>query len=166
MNKVIKQVLSMTLTVMMICSLCSTAFAANNPSEENNVSFSHVSLIAVGERTQRTFFDADGEEITVALERVAQYARAGGETWLVQYKKIGVTVEFYMTVSGNKVTSVYDYYISLAGSTYEDAELSKTSTYGKLTFKHVWIGGLGASTCWLKGTVTGENDEIEVTWRM
>lgn len=86
MNKVIKQVLSMTLTVMMICSLCSTAFAANN--------------------------------------------------------------------------------ISLAGSTYEDAELSKTSTYGKLTFKHVWIGGLGASTCWLKGTVTGENDEIEVTWRM
>ena len=88
MNKVIKQVLSMTLTVMMICSLCSTAFAANNPSEENNVSFSHVSLIAVGERTQRTFFDADGEEIIVALERVAQYARAGGETWLVQYKKL------------------------------------------------------------------------------
>jgi hypothetical protein len=35
-----------------------------------------------------------------------------------------------------------------------------------LTFEQISLGGLAASTCWLKGTVTGENDEIDVTWQM
>ena len=55
---------------------------------------------------------------------------------------------------------------SLVGGSYEDAVLTKTTTYGKLTFKAKAIFGLSSSTCWLKGTVTGENDDIEVTWQM
>lgn len=71
-----------------------------------------------------------------------------------------------MTVSGNKVTSVYDDSISVVGGTYEDEELTSTTTYGKLTFKVKSIAGIITGKCWLKGTVTGNDNKIDVTWQM
>ncbi len=165
MKKISKRFCSMLLAVMAICSMCPGG-AALEAQGTGGVTFTDVSQIAIGGYVQRTVFGADGEETVIRLERVAQYGRAGGETWLVQYKKLGATVQFYMTVSNNKVTSVYDYYISIFGASYDDPDLTKTPTYGKLTFTLKSIGGISASTCWLKGEVTGEDDEINVTWQM
>lgn len=86
--------------------------------------------------------------------------------WQVWYRGIGAYVEFYMTVTNNRVTSVYDYSISFTGFSYEDASLTKTSTYGKLTFTTKSIAGIVAGTCWLKGTVTNSDNEITVDWQM
>ena len=72
----------------------------------------------------------------------------------------------YMTVSNNTVTSVFDDTISVIGGTYEDDELTMTSTYGKLSFKVTSLGSIMSGKCWLKGTVTGSEDKIDVTWRM
>lgn len=171
MKKRLKNFLCGTLTIMMALSLCSIAWALNRQPEtvqfkENGITFSHLSQLAVGESVQHTLTEADGTEIVVGITKVPTYSRAGGETWQVWYKSIGIDVEFYMTVSNNRVTSVYDYSISLVGASYDDASLTRTSTYGKLTYTYKLPAGLAAYTCWLKGTVTGEDDQIDVTWQM
>lgn len=165
-----KKFVSAILTVVMLIALCPCAFAIENrPSGEqageNHVLFENLSRLAPGESVQYAV-EADDGEAVVGVERVPVFSRAGERVWRVWYKGLNADVEFYMTVSGNKVISVYDYSISLVGGSYEDANLSKTSTYGKLTFTAKAILGLSSSTCWLKGTVTGEDDEIVVDWQM
>lgn len=166
-----KRFMSGILVAMMVLSLCSSAWASEKQpdepqTEKNRVTFSDVSQLTTGESVQRTLTGADGAEIVVGIKKVPTYARTDSETWQVWYKSISGSIEFYMTVSNNKVTSVYDYSISLVGASYDDAKLTKTSTYGKLTFTYKAPAGLAAYTCWLKGTVTGEDNQIEVTWQM
>lgn len=167
MNKAISFILAIAIAL----SLCPSGAAMDDPPEEleqntNQIVFCGLSQLDVGESFQRAIEGADGNEALVGIERVRGYARSGGETWRVWYSAIGTNVEFYMTVSNNKVTSVYDYSISLLGATYSDASLTNTQTYGKLTFQYKSIAGIISSTCWLKGTVTGVDDQIEVTWQM
>lgn len=171
MRKHMRKILSAVLVSLMLVSLCPMALAAEiqppvNADAENSITFSGLNQLDPGESVKYEINGADGTEITVGIERVEAPARASGRTWRVWYAWLTNNVEFYMTVANNKVTSVYDYSISLFGSSYEDANLTKTSTYGKLTFTHKALGGLSASTCWLKGTVTGEDDQIEVSWQM
>lgn len=171
MSKKMRNTLSFVLAFVMLLSVYPPAFAENSqiPSEqtaENRVVFSGLSQLAENESLQYIVTEADGTESVVGIRRVQSAARANERTWQVWYRHIGHSVEFYMTVSNNKVTSVYDYSISVVGGSYENAELTKTSTYGKLTFTLKSIGGIAASTCWLKGTVTGVDDEIETTWQM
>lgn len=152
-----KKILSVLLTSVMLLALCPCSFAA----EEHHVVFTQVSQLGPGETLQQ---EVDGA--VVGIERVPGASRAGGQTWRVWYEGLNTTVEFYMTVSGNEVTSVFDYSISLFGSSYDDPVLSMTSTYGKLTFTRKAILGITSATCWLKGTVTGVDDQIDVTWQM
>ena len=171
MKTVQKKALAFALVVVMLISVCPAAFAVGEQHDAPQtgggiVVFSDISQMAPGESRQYAVSNPDGQEAFVGIERVQGYARAGGETWRVWYKGLYSNVEFYMTVSNNKVTSAYNYSISLLGSSYEDADLTHTATYGMLTFTHKLLGGLGASTCWLKGEVTGEEDEINVTWQM
>lgn len=166
-----KKTCSFVLAMVMIFFLCPSAFAAESGAgaEENtgnHVTFSHLSQVAAGESLQYTVIEPDGTAAMVGIRRIPAYTRASGETWQVWYKGLNGSAEFYMDVSNNKVTAVYDYSISLLGGTYSDASLTKTSTYGKLTFNYKSLAGIVSGTCWLKGTVTGENDEIEVTWQM
>lgn len=166
MKQQARKILSGLLAAILIISQGAAARAAESQSKENHVTFSHLSQMADGESVQHVLTGTDGSEIVVGIKKIPTPARAGGETWQVWYKAIGVDVEFYMTVSNNRVTSVYDYSITLIGASYDDASLTKTSTYGKLTYTYKALAGLAAGTCWLKGTVTGEDDQIEVTWQM
>ncbi|MCI9213949.1 MAG: DUF5626 family protein [Oscillospiraceae bacterium] len=170
MSKFVKRALSVILTAMIAFSVSPSVLAAEYQPEvvltENHAAFFNISQMEIGERAQYTVSEPDGGVATIGIEKISGQTRAGGETWRVWYKGIGADVEFYMTVSNNRVTSIYDYSISLFASTYEDAELTKTSTYGKLTFTCNSVAGIASSTCWLKGTVTGESDDIEVTWQM
>ena len=69
-----------------------------------------------------------------------------------------------MTVSNNKVTSVYDDTIMIIAGTYDNDILTKSSTYGKLEFKVELFNANLTKKCWLKGTVTGSNNEVIATW--
>ncbi len=71
-----------------------------------------------------------------------------------------------MTVSNTKVTHVYDDWILIIGGAYDNASLTKTSTYGKQSFKVETYAGVMAAACWLKGTVTGSGNNINLTWQM
>lgn len=157
--------------LMLFTTVCPTALAAERQpdtatNEKDHITFSGVSLLEPGKSMEYEMIGPDGSKAIVGITRVENQTRAAGKVWQVWYTWLANHVEFYMTVENNRVTSVYDYSISLVGSTYEDASLTKTSTYGKLTFKQVSPGGFGAATCWLKGTVTGEDDEIIVDWQM
>ena len=44
--------------------------------------------------------------------------------------------------------------------------LSQLKLAGKLSFKVTSLGSIMSGKCWLKGTVTGSEDKIDVTWRM
>lgn len=126
MMKSFRKLVSAALAAVMFLSLCPSALAADAPNEKC-VTFYGLSALEEGESMQYSLTQ-DGEEVQVGIKRVPAYTRAAGRTWQVWYKALGVSVEFYMTVSNNKVTSAYDYSISLVGASYEDADLMHTST--------------------------------------
>lgn len=164
-----KKFLSIVLSIVMVLALCPCALAADSQANatqlKDHIRFSNLSQLATGDSVQREV-ETDGGTAVVGISKEQGYARAGGETWRVWYQGINISAEFYMTVANNRVTSVYDYSISIFGGTYEDAVLTKTSTYGKLTFTYKSLGGVSSSTCWLRGTVTGSDDAIDVDWEM
>lgn len=164
-----RRFVSLLIAIIMVCAISPTAFAMDEPlttNDEKHIEFSGISQLTLGETMQCVMIGPDGNTEEIGIEKVANSTRAAGETWRVWYQGINSKSEFYMTVSNNKVTTVYDYSITITGGTYEEASLTKTSTYGKLTFKAVSLGGIISGTCWLKGAVTGEDDQIEVTWQM
>lgn len=169
MRKYFRNIFSLILALIMVSSTCSNALAGNllkaEEPGEHRVTFSLSRLEEEG-RLQYTVIEPDGSEATVGIEKIQTLARAAGQTWRVWYTWLTNSVEFYMTVSDNKVTSVYDEMISITGGSYSNVKLTKTTAYGKLSFTASAIGGLVSRDCWLKGTVTGENDEIDVTWSM
>lgn len=173
-NNMWKRFLSMILGMALFFSLNSSAFAVIEGPEENHLIFSDLSALAPNEGIQQTTIDSNGNEAVVGVQKVASCNPAGsstrtaaaGETWQVWYRGLTIYAEFYMTVSNNKVISVDDSSISMSLGSFSDKSLTKTATYGKLSFNVSGIAGMSNSACWLKGTVTGEDDQIDVTWRM
>lgn len=173
MKKRLKGLVAMllvTVTIMTSTSLGVLAEPLNQASaeqtSEHSVSFKGLSNLKVNENITYTVTDENGQPATVGIECVAASARAGWTEWKVWYTGLTVNAHFYMKVSNNKVTSVYDPWILTIGGTYSDDSLTRTSTYGKLSFKVEAYASLAAMSCWLKGTVTGSNDDIGVTWCM
>ncbi|WP_295744738.1 DUF5626 family protein [uncultured Oscillibacter sp.] len=110
--------------------------------------------------------DNNGNPATIGIEAVfAGITRADTRTFQVYYHGIFFDAEFYMDVTNNQVTDVRDYAITTIGATYDNVVLSKTSTYGRLAFDATTLD-LVTKTCWLKGTVTGSDNDISVTWDM
>lgn len=156
-----------------------SAFAAEAPAEmpsivmpaNNELSFSNLENVKSGERIEFPITDAKGKPATVGIERVDLSSdgittQASSNSWKVYYTGIAINAHFYMTVTNNKVTNVYDDWILIIGGTYDHSSLIKTSTYGKLSFKVEAYAGILAASCWLKGTVTGRGNNINVTWQM
>lgn len=152
--------------------LQSTAYAAERPaavsSGDNQVTFSHLSALAPDESIVFQTKDSSGNLVSVGIERAAASAaaRSAEERWRVWYTGGTINAEFHMTVSNNRVTSVSDDMISTFGGSYSNEQLTKTSTYGKLSFQFTSIGSIISKSCWLKGTVTGSDNEITVDWDM
>lgn len=174
------KIFSLVLSLVLVLSYGATAaFAAEATTEtpsvvmtaNNELSFSNLENVKPGERVEFNIIDAEGNPATVGIERVNLQSdgvttRATSSSWKVYYTGVTINAHFYMTVTNNKVTSVYDYWILIIGGTYDNASLTKTSTYGKLSFKVEAYAGIMAASCWLKGTVTGSGNNINVTWQM
>jgi hypothetical protein len=116
-----------------------------------------------------TSMDDNGNEYTVSIEAVESpmaLARTASRTWKISFTGVIINCSFYMVVSGNKCTSVYDRWIMTIGCTYSGASLTRSSTYGRLSFDATAIQGLAKTSCWLKGTVTGSNNDVKVSYQM
>lgn len=168
--KKFKLVVSAVLAVFLCITVAPAAFAmgANENVGEQIVTFSDFTQLAENECLEKSVIDSNGNMAVVGIERVADGRSVynTGSTWRVWFTGVTINAEFYMTVSNDAVTSVYDDSISVIGGTYEDDELTMTSTYGKLSFKVTSLGSIMSGKCWLKGTVTGSENKIDVTWRM
>lgn len=173
MRKGLKRVVALLLTVITVMGGTSlSAFAAEKeePSaklkSDNTISFTGLSELDVNESIEYEITDSNGDPATVGIERVASRTRASGKEWKIWYTGVTINAHFYMTVSNNKVTSVYDKWILVIGGTFNSESLTRTSTYGKLSFNVEAYAGVLAGTCWLKGTVTGSGNNVDVTWSM
>ncbi len=148
-----------------------TSVGANSTADAvgyGSVTFSDLDSLAPGESMDQVVMASVGNSATISLERAADEAETvdGITVWKVSYTGGVINCHFYMTVSDNKVTSVYDRYITTFGGAYDDEVLTSTSAYGKLTFGYKSFFGLVSETCWLRGTVTGNNNEITITFQM
>ena len=133
----------------------------------NSIMFSNINNLDVGDSLEYQITDKDGNPATIGIECVASTSgEKATKTHKVYYTGVTINCRFYMKVSNNKVTSVYDDWIMIIGGTYSNDVLTKTTTYGKLSFKVTAVSGLAAAKCWLKGTVTGSGNAINVTWSM
>ena len=170
MVKRFKFVASVLLALILCLSISPVAFATENDEkvDEQVVTFSDFTQLTENECLEKSVIDSNGDNAIVGIERVAdgRSCYSTGSTWRVWFTGVTINAEFYMTVSNDAVTSVYDDSISVIGGTYEDDELTMTSTYGKLSFKVTSLGSIMSGKCWLKGTVTGSENKIDVTWRM
>lgn len=168
--KKFKLVLSAWLAVILCITVTPVAFAmgSNENVGEQVVTFSDFTQLAENQCLEKNVIDSNGNVAVVGIERVAngRSCYSLGSTWRVWFTGVTINAEFYMTVSDNTVTSVFDDTISVIGGTYEEDELTMTSTSGKLSFKVTSLGSIMSGKCWLKGTVTGSENKIDVTWRM
>lgn len=173
MKKIFKKIMALILTVITVSTSTSMAvFAGENVEpqavlkDSNTIRFSGLSELDLNESIEYEIVDKNGQPATVGIERVSNLARASWQEWKVWYTSGVISAHFYMKVTDNKVTSVYDDWILVVGGTYDSDSLTKTSTYGKLSFKTTAYAGLFSIKCWLKGTVTGSNNDIDVSWSM
>ena len=137
----------------------------------NSIIFSNIDSLEVGDSIEINITDSAGNPAVVGVERVnaeigALKGTASSSEIKVYFTGVIINCSFYMTVSNNKCTRVYDDWILTVGGTYSNSSLSRTTTYGKLSFIFTDYLGLISGTCWLKGTVTGSNNEVSVSWSM
>ncbi|HAQ41387.1 MAG TPA: Tat pathway signal sequence [Clostridiales bacterium] len=151
---------------ILICSFV-PAYAAetNNAALKTAVGTVNFKDLENNPNQSYTGIDKNGDEYTVTIEKVDSLNRASANSWKVSLTGVIINCYFYMTVTDNKCTSVYDKWIMVIGGTYDNATLSKASSYGKLEFD-VTTAGIFQTTCWLKGTVTGSDNEIDVSFQM
>jgi|LFRM01.1.fsa_nt_gb hypothetical protein len=114
--------------------------------------------------------DSNGDEYTISISpfdnnkyNTNAYGTLSSNSWLISYDGITIKASFVMTVTNNKCTSAYNKSISTFGGKYVNDILTKGDSHGMLSFDVVGIGGLFQKNCWLKGTVSGNNNTVVVT---
>lgn len=160
-----------TLMVAIIASSSFTVSAADNTAyakcnDDGSVTFSNLDSLDINESIECEMTDTNGNLVVVSIERLPNLIRSSARGWKVSYNSGVINASFHMTVDNNKVSSVYDDRIITVGCLFSDDALTKTSTYGKLTFNVTDYFGILKGKCWLRGTVTGSDNDINVDWQM
>jgi hypothetical protein len=167
------RILSMALAFLMIFTNMNT-YASTNEKDKVIQSVNEITSNINGKSTT-TGITESGADYTVTVEPVFKKATSSSDymsmdstesitkTWKVSYISGVVNCWFYMDVSNNQVVRAYDE--QFIGLIFTDV-LTTTLTEAKyaLTFG-LAVGGLGLSfKGWLKGIVTGSNNDIYVRW--
>lgn len=165
--------LSMLLALLMfftnVTANASTDIAKNNKSSNNVVVSDSIGKVTTYGKTE------SGADYVLTVEPVFKKATTSSDymvlastvtamrTWKVSFTSGIVNCWFYMDVNNNQVVSAYDE--GFLGLIFTDV-LSQTSTYAKYTLTFgLAVGGLGLTgKGWLKGTVTGTNNDISITY--
>lgn len=138
-------------TEVIICSDGSVTFHNLDQLKENSISC--------------VVTDLNGNDAVVTLKKLnSDTSTSAANTWEVSYSGLSLDCSFYMTVSNNRVISVYNSNINTHIGSYSNAQLTKTTEDGTLSFVYTW--GIYSSSCWLKGTVTGSDNDIAVSHHM
>lgn len=174
MRKKLKKIGTLIFTLAIMVTNTANVFAASEMKMEpsvtltdaNTVKFTGLSELGLNESIEYDIIDKNGEPATIGIECTNISTKASWKEWKVWYVGGAINAEFYMKVSNNKVVDVYDDRIIIIGGTFSDDSLTKTSKYGKLTFTATTYAGIASGKCWLKGTVTGTNNDVEASWAM
>lgn len=166
MKTITKRFITLITIMAMIFSTTVVSYAKDTATKLNSepveITFQD---LKIAPNQQYRGIDSNGNEYTIGIELVCSTSKGATQTWRVYYNAILANAEFYMDVTDNKCTAVYDEAISTFGGTFDNSSLTRTSTYGKLTFDFIAVNGIAQGTLWLKGTVTGSNNEVTVTAR-
>lgn len=138
--------------------------------QDDSVTFQNLDQLTDGESLVAIIADTQGDEAQIGITPVFDMKSvwSNSQSYRVWYVSGFINAEFYMTVTNNRVSTVYDRYIMTIGGTYSQAQLTRNTacTYGQLDFVFTALGNIAKSDCWLRGTVTGANNEITVSYRM
>ena len=110
--------------------------------------------------------DAQGNEFTVSIEEVENEDNGASKTTKVSFVGVLINCWFYMTVVNNKCASAYGDKVLTFGCTISDLKFTKTNTHATLSFVIAGAEGLLGSNVWLRGTVTGSNNTVKITYDM
>ena len=157
------------LIAMNVMMLPASAFAAETGAKvrlnaDNSITFSNLDNVNGSVEFEVT--DSQGNPATISIERISSKARSSWTEWKVSFTGVVINCSFYMTVTDNKVTSTRDPWIMTVGGSYDNDSLTKSSTYAKLSFKFTSYLDLISGSCWLKGTVTGKDNDITISYSM
>lgn len=167
MKKNGKKMCTLLLTVFCIVSSVIPVNAATQKEEASAVpTDKHVVFTNTLENPSQSYVgkNENGEQYTVGIEEIRKNNRAGTRTWRVYFVSGVINCEFYMDVSGNRCTSVYDQRVFTVGCSYSNVNLKNGGSYGKLSFDVSAYMNIVNFNGWLKGTCTGSNNDIDVTW--
>lgn len=176
--KIKKILTSSALALAMMCTISTqTAYAledvetvqsASYVIEDDSVTFSDLDQLAINESMVATILDSRGEEVQIGITPLPQTTWSNSQSYRVWYFSGLVNAEFYMTVTNNQVTAVFDRNITSVGGVYSEPRLTinSTKTRGQLDFTFTAVGNILKGDCWLRGEVTGANNKITVTHKM
>ena len=179
---VVKRLLVLTTCLALIVSVVGASVSAQGidciprgvVNTDGAIQFKGLNQLCAGQILTVETTDRDGNPATMSIrlpENNEYDGPIGGggstsKTWEVSFYGAVINARFYITVTDNVVTDVYDEWVLIVGGTHSDLELEKTNTYGKLSFNLQVYGGVMGSHCWLKATVTGSGNEVTITKMM
>lgn len=136
--------------------------------EGNSVTFQDLDQLSVDDSLVTKVFDSQGNEAEIGITPLPKSVWSNSQSYKVWFVGVIINAEFYMTVTNNKVTSVSDRYILTYGGVFSNPRLTinSTKTRGQLDFIFTSAGNFVQGDCWLRGEVTGSNNQIKVTHRM
>lgn len=131
-----KRFLSIILIFVMLLSLSTPVFAAENDNSENSISFDIMKAVKEGKQEQTITLET-GEEITVGIEftpapkkreiETSRYNVSDGEWKIYYYTGIG-NFSYKINISNNKITNAYEPWYLTVGVNCTSATLSHTAT--------------------------------------
>lgn len=143
--------------------------------DDHSVTFNNVNALQPDQSFETTVTDSKGQEVTVGIEAapnpsmisgrlMKSLAASSSKRWKVWYYAGTTNASYWMTVSNNRVTGVDSWWIWLAGSTYTNVKLYHTASYGQLDFDESTYLGILSAKFWLRGSVTGKNNQIKISY--
>lgn len=166
MKKMFRAACSLLMALTMCFSVLQiSAFAATEApyASENNgtTTFHNLDQLKDNESVTHEFLDCNGNPASISIKRIPATARSSA-SWLISLDSISVDAEYYVDVTNNKIVNARDWAIYTFVYDYSDVDLMYTSSYARLSFK-TSMSGVYNGTCWLKATIRGTNNEVDVT---
>lgn len=111
------KVISILSSIVLLVTLLTTNAAAGQVypevviNDDGSVTFTHLDNYISG-NISCTVIDTNGSEAIISIKKVSSNTKSSASnTWEVSYRGLSMNCSFYMTVSNNKVSSVYNYNI-------------------------------------------------------
>lgn len=160
----VKKITSLTIALLMIFSLGTTAFAqdSNEPYIHSDLSAAAASFDLTSHESQTAQIQLPNGEIgTVSLRYVsppktrASYPLENG-TWEIYWETGFFNVQYFIDIENSRISDAYDLNYSTFGCSVDEYSLSHTSLQSVAEMRYVVALGIGGSfNGYLKATISG-----------